>query len=102
MTDISTDWSAERLVWGRGPRVFEVFLEPTCPHSVKAFNKLDELLATAGPERIAVKMHLHSQPWHLYSGVIVRSVLAASTLPSGKEAAKAVLAAVAAHRDEFE
>ncbi len=34
--------------------------------------------------------------------MIVRCVLAASTLPRGKEAAKAVLSAVAAHREEFE
>ncbi len=38
----------------------------------------------------------------MYSGVIVRCILAASTLQGGKEAAKAVLAAVAAHREEFE
>jgi hypothetical protein len=38
----------------------------------------------------------------MYSGVIVRCVLVASTLREGKEAAKAVLAAVAAHREEFE
>jgi hypothetical protein len=38
----------------------------------------------------------------LYSGVIVRCIVAALTLDSGKAAAKAVMAAVAAHRDEFE
>jgi hypothetical protein len=38
----------------------------------------------------------------MYSGVIVRCILAASTLPGGKAAAKAVMAAVAAHREEFE
>jgi hypothetical protein len=38
----------------------------------------------------------------MYSGVIVRCILAASTLESGKQAAKAVMAAVAAHREEFE
>jgi hypothetical protein len=38
----------------------------------------------------------------MYSGVIVRCILAASTLESGKAAAKAVMAAVAAHREEFE
>jgi len=37
----------------------------------------------------------------MYSGVIVRCVLAASTLEAGKTAAKAVMAAVAAHRVEF-
>jgi hypothetical protein len=38
----------------------------------------------------------------MYSGVIVRCILAASTLAGGKQAAKAVMAAVAAHREEFE
>ena len=97
-----TTWRADPLVWGHGPRVFEVFLEPTCPFSARAFNKLDDLLAQAGEDRITVKLRLHSQPWHMYSGVVTRCVLAASTLPAGKAAAKAVLAAVAAHREEFE
>ena len=39
-----TPWHADPLSWGNGPRIFEVFLEPTCPYSVKAFNKLDTLL----------------------------------------------------------
>jgi hypothetical protein len=34
--------------------------------------------------------------------VIVRCILAASTLQGGKAAAKSVMAAVAAHREEFE
>jgi hypothetical protein len=95
-------WRADPLVWGYGPRVFEVFLEPTCPFSVRAFGKLDDLLAQAGDDRITVKIRLQSQPWHMYSGVIVRCILAASTLQGGKEAAKSVMAAVAAHREEFE
>lgn len=95
-------WTAAPLAWGTGPRVFEVFLEPTCPFSVRAFGKLDALLQAAGEDRITIKIRLQSQPWHLYSGVIVRCILAASTLPNGREAAKAVLAAVAAHREEFE
>jgi predicted DsbA family dithiol-disulfide isomerase len=95
-------WRADPLVWGRGSRVFEVFLEPTCPFSVRAFGKLDGLLAQAGEDRITIKIRLQSQPWHMYSGVIVRCILAASTLESGKESAKAVMAAVAAHREEFE
>ena len=95
-------WRAAPLVWGHGPRVLEMFLEPTCPYSVKAFDKLDDLLAEAGRDRVAVKVRLQSQPWHLYSGVVVRCILAASTLEGGKESAKAVMAAVAAHREEFE
>jgi protein-disulfide isomerase len=102
MTETITAWRAEPLAWGRGPRQFEMFLEPTCPFSARAFTKLDETLAAAGPDKITIRICLHSQPWHMYSGVIVRCVLAASTLPTGKEAAKAVLAAVAAHREEFE
>ena len=41
-------WRADPLVWGHGPRIFEMFLEPTCPFSVKAFGKLDDLLEQAG------------------------------------------------------
>ncbi len=97
-----TTWRADPLAWGHGPRLFEAFLEPTCPYSVKAFGKLDALLAEAGADRITVKIRLHSQPWHMYSGVIVRCILAASTLDGGKETAKRVMAAVAAHREAFE
>ncbi len=95
-------WRADPLVWGHGPRVFEVFLEPTCPFSVRAFGKLDDLLAQAGEDRITVKIRLQSQPWHMYSGVITRCILAASTLEGGKTAAKSVMSAVGAHREEFE
>jgi hypothetical protein len=95
-------WHAEPLAWGHGPRVFEIFLEPTCPFSVRALGKLDDLLIQAGADRITIKLRLQSQPWHMYSGVIVRCILAASTLDGGKAAAKAVMAAVAAHREEFE
>jgi hypothetical protein len=95
-------WRADPLVWGHGPRVFEMFLEPTCPFSAKAFGKLDELLAQVGEDRVTVKIRLQSQPWHLFSGIIVRCILAASTLEGGKNAAKAVMAAAATHREEFE
>jgi hypothetical protein len=101
MSETAT-WHADPLSWGHGPRVFEMFLEPTCPYSVRAFGKLDETLQSAGGDRITVKIRLQSQPWHMYSGVIVRCILAASTLPAGKEAARAVMTAVAAHREEFE
>ncbi|PZQ50831.1 MAG: thioredoxin [Rhodovulum sulfidophilum] len=93
---------ADPLSWGTGPRVFEMFLEPTCPYSVRAFGKLDALLEAAGPERITVKLRMQSQPWHLFSGVVTRCVLAASMLEGGRETARGVLAAVAAHRAEFE
>src|ERR1700685_1009307 len=95
-------WKAEPLAWGHGPRVFEMFLEPTCPFSVKALGKLDDTLKLSGDDRITVKIRLQSQPWHMYSGVIVRCILAASTLQGGKEAAKSVMAAGGAHREAFE
>ena len=97
-----TTWTAAELSWGHGPRVFEMFLEPTCPFSNRALGKIKDLLATAGEDKITVKNRLQSQPWHLYSGVIDRAILAASTLENGREAAWRVMEAVAAHREEFE
>jgi protein-disulfide isomerase len=90
------------LVWGQGPKTLEVFLEPTCPFSGRAFGKLDALLALAGTDRLTIKLRLNAQPWHAFSPTLTRAVLAASTTPGGKDAAKAVLAAIAAQRDEFE
>ena len=98
----NVSWRADPLAWGSGPRVFEVFLEPTCPFSAKAFKKLDELLLQAGEDRITIKIRLHSQPWHMYSSVIVRCIVAASTLEGGRMTAKTVMAAVAEHREDFE
>jgi len=95
-------WKADPLSWGHGPRLFEMFLEPTCPYSVKAYAKLDETLELAGADRITIRIRLQSQPWHLYSGVVVRCILAASTLPAGKAAARAVMTAVAAEREAYE
>jgi len=92
MGEKNSAWRAEPLTWGQGPRVFDVFLEPTCPFSAKAFGKLDETLASAGANNVTLKIWLHSQPWHLFSGVITRCALAASTLPEGKGAARAEVA----------
>lgn len=94
--------NADPLIFGSGPCLFEVFLEPTCPFSVKAFNKIDDLLAEAGEEKISVRIWLHSQPWHMYSPVLTRYILAASTLRDGKAAARKVMQAIADHREEFE
>ena len=99
---MTQSWHAAPLVWGHGARIFEAFLEPTCPFSVRALGKFDALLALAGEDRITLKIRLQSQPWHMFSGVITRAVLAASTLPNGRDAAKSVLLAVGAHREEFE
>jgi protein-disulfide isomerase len=90
------------LVWGRGPVTLEIFLEPTCPFSAKAFAKLDDLLARAGEDRLTIKIRLQSQPWHPFSSPVTRAVVAASTTSGGKAAARRVMAAVFAHRDEFD
>ncbi|MFO1146825.1 MAG: thioredoxin [Alsobacter sp.] len=102
MSTTTSAWRADPLAWGHGPRVFEMFLEPTCPYSVRAFGKIDDTLRLAGEDRITLKIRLQSQPWHLFSGVVTRCVIAASTLPGGKEDARRVLAAVAADREAFE
>src|SRR5699024_1812535 len=91
-------WHAAPLHWGRGPCVFEVFVEPTCPFSVKAMSKLEALLQTVGEDEITLKLRMQSQPWHLHSAVVTRCVIAASTLPDGRDKAWAVLSAVGANR----
>lgn len=102
MNSENRSWSAQPLEWGHGDTSFEVFLEPTCPFSVRAFAKLDNLLDLAGEDRLRVRIWLHSQPWHLFSGIICRAILAASTTEGGKEAAKRVMAGIAAQREDFE
>lgn len=91
----------EKLEWGHGPRLLDVFLEPTCPFCTLAFGKLKPLLEQAGEDRITIRIHLHSQPWHLFSGVVVRAILAASGTPGGKQAAYDVMAKVFEHREDF-
>jgi hypothetical protein len=95
-------WRADPLAWGAGPRRFEVFLEPTCPFSARAFGKLWAFLDHVGAERVTLHLRLLSQPWHLFSGVVTRAVLAASTTEGGREAARKVMGAVYDHREEFE
>ena len=57
---MNSNWRADPLVWGRGPTVFEAFLEPTCPFSVKAFGKLGDLFDQLGEDRITIKIRLQS------------------------------------------
>lgn len=98
---MANHWHAAPLVWGQGSSLLEVFLEPTCPFSTKTFHKLDTFLDLAGDTDVRVRIWLHSQPWHLYSSVVIRAIIAASTLEDGKASAKQVMAAVAEHRDDF-
>ncbi|HBD90858.1 MAG TPA: thioredoxin [Gemmobacter sp.] len=92
----------EPLVWGHGPNLFEIFMEPTCPFSGRAFGKLDALMAAAGEDRLTLRLWLHSQPWHMYSGVILRAILAAAAGPGGKADARRLMAEVFARQPEYE
>ena len=96
-----TDVRCDELSWGRGPRVLDVFLEPTCPHCARAFGKLMPLLEAAGEDRLTMRVRIQSQPWHLFSGVVSRAVLAASATEGGKAPAWQVMEQVYAHREEF-
>lgn len=92
----------DALEWGLGSKVLEVFLEPTCPYSGRAFGKLESLLARAGEDRLTIRIRLQPQPWHAFSPITTRAILAASTTEGGREAARKVMAAIYAHREEFE
>jgi hypothetical protein len=87
---------------GHGKTEFEVFLEPTCPFSKRAFQKFQPLLDAAGADRLTIRIRFLSQPWHLYSGVVTRAILAASATEGGKEAALSAMAGIYRHREEFE
>ena len=88
--------------WGNGEHILEIFLEPTCPYSAKAFNKIDALLAESGENQFKVIVRFHSQPWHLFSGIVIRAILAASTMEDGRNKAISVMKAVFSHREDFE
>lgn len=90
------------LELGHGKTVLEMFLEPTCPHSKRAFEKLEPLLAAVGEDRLTVKIRFHSQPWHLYSPVVTKSILAASATEGGKATALRAMAGIYRNRDDFE
>jgi hypothetical protein len=87
---------------GQGCTSLEVFLEPTCPFSKRAFEKLPQIVAAVGPDKLTVKIRFVSQPWHLFSGIVTRSILAASATKRGTEAALKAMAAVFEHREDFE
>lgn len=87
---------------GQGPAELEVFLEPTCPFSKRAFEKLPQLLSAVGNNKLTIKIRFVSQPWHLFSGVVTRSILAASATEGGTQAALKAMSAVFEKRKDFE
>jgi hypothetical protein len=93
---------SEPLELGRGKTEMEVFLEPTCPFSKRAFGKFQPLLDLVGEDALTIRIRFVSQPWHLFSGVVTRSILAASATERGRQAGLAAMSAVYDHREEFE
>jgi hypothetical protein len=92
----------EPLELGHGATELEVFLEPTCPFSKIAFGKLQPLLDAVGEDQLTVRVRFVSQPWHLFSGVVTRAILAASATAGGKATGLAAMQAVYDHREAFE
>jgi protein-disulfide isomerase len=90
----------EPLELGHGPVELEVFLEPTCPFSKRAFAKLQPLLDLVGADRLTIRIRFVSQPWHLSSATVTRAILAASA--GGSKAGLSALRAVFDHREDFE
>lgn len=89
------------IQFGQGARELEVFLEPTCPFSKRAFDKLQPLSSLVGESELTIHVRLLSQPWHLFSPIVCRCIVAASAMEGGREAAIKVLDAVFANREEF-
>ena len=92
----------EPIELGNGPVELEVFLEPTCPFSKRAFEKVQPLLAAVGEDELTIKFRFLSQPWHLSSAVVTRCILAATATAGGKQAGLATMSAIYGHREEFE
>ena len=92
----------EPLTLGYGAVELEIFLEPTCPFSKRAFFKLEPLLDLVGEDRLTIKIRFVSQPWHLFSGIVTRTILAASATDAGKRAGLDAMRAVFDRREEFE
>lgn len=91
----------EPIQLGRGKVELEIFLEPTCPFSKRAFAKLEPLLSAVGEDKLTIKIRFLSQPWHLFSAVVTRCILAATATEEGQQAGLKVLNAVFENRDAF-
>ena len=87
------------LELGHGPAELEIFLEPTCPYSKRAFEKLPALIEAVGADKLTIRIRFLSQPWHLFSPIVTRCVLASST--GGDDAGMKTLAAIFEHREDF-
>lgn len=89
------------IALGHGPAELEAFLEPTCPFSKRAFAKFPALLTAVGEDRLTIRIRFLSQPWHLFSAVVTRCVLAACATEGGKAAGLKAMEAIYANRESF-
>ncbi len=90
----------EPIRFGHGRVGLEVFVEPTCPFCAKTFKKLQPLVDAVGADALTVEIRFVSQPWHLFSAVVTRCILAASVV-GGREAGIKVMSAIMEEREEF-
>ncbi len=94
--------AVEPIELGHGKTELEAFLEPTCPYSKRSFEKFPALVAAVGDDKLTVKIRFVSQPWHLFSGIVTRAILAASATEGGKAAALKAMAGIYQNREDFE
>ena len=87
---------------GHGKTELEIFMEPTCPFCKRTFDKLPQLVALVGADKLTTKIRFVSQPWHLFSPIVTRSILAASATEGGTDAALKTMAHVFENRDDYE
>ena len=101
MTTATDTDRVDPIELGHGKTELEVFLEPTCPFSKRAFAKFRPLLDAVGADRLTIKVRFVSQPWHLFSGIVTRAILAASAA-GGRDAALKAMAGIYERREDFE
>jgi hypothetical protein len=99
---LSQDARPEPIELGSGKVELEIFLEPTCPFSKRAFEKVEPLLEAVGASELTIKVRFVSQPWHLSSAIVTRCILAATATAGGKQAGLAAMNAIYDHREDFE
>ena len=87
---------------GHGKTELEIFMEPTCPFCKRTFDKLPQLVSVVGADKMTAKIRFVSQPWHLFSPIVTRSILAASATTGGTEAALKVMAHIFENREAYE
>ncbi len=98
----SSAYPLPRLALGHGPVPLDAFLEPTCPFSKRAFEKFQPLVNAVGADKLTVNIRFVSQPWHLFSPIVTKAILAASATAAGPAAAFRAMEGIYEYRENFE